>query len=240
MELKEFTKKIKLKKIFKMTKEKVTDYIKNNYLFSVYLVLSVITTFTVRLLTTKSVFDYRPLITDLGLIIIFGSFSLLYKTQKQKYTYLKVWLILYTAMGLANDIYYAFYSSFASFSELSSLGQATGVTNSFIERIEISQFVYILAPVAFSFIYRRYTKKKSIFNFPQKDVKKKLRYTLIIGLLFVLLSFSTTKIQDYSRLYKLWNRTYVVDRFGIITYEIMDSFTSVTTKSILFLVLKMP
>ena len=67
-----------LKKIIKWIKtylNKAKKYIKENKLFSIYVLSSLIITFLLRALTTKEFINYKPLITDLGLIIILGSFS---------------------------------------------------------------------------------------------------------------------------------------------------------------------
>lgn len=216
----------KIKKYFKNFFNKTVNYLKNNRLFSLYVIISLLTTFLVRFLTTKVIFAYKPLITDLGIIIILGSLSFIIKKDKNKYYYLQSLLCFYTLICIINDIYYAFYSSFASITELTSLGQAKTVAASFFERLSLSQFIYILAPLILGWYY--YKKKRMCFN--NKTPDKYFKKTLITGFIFLIFSFITATGQDYSRLYKQWNRTYIVDRFGIITYQLSDLISSATSK----------
>lgn len=219
----------KIKKWFKSFINKTKKYIKENKLFSIYVLISVIMTFILRLLTTKEIINYEPLITDLGLIIIFGSFSFLIKKDKYRYIYLQIFLSFFAIICIINDIYYSFYTSFASITELSSLGQAKTVAGSFFERLSLSQFIYLIAPFVFHFYYKKKIKKK-LSLFEKDNPKKIFKKTIITGFLFILLSLLTAEGQDYSRLYKQWNRTYIVDRFGIITYQISDLISSVSSK----------
>lgn len=227
MKVSKFKEKIELKDI----KKRIIDYIKNNQLFSIYVLLSIIVTFGLRMLTTMSIFKYKPLITDLGLIIILGSFVFRIKRDKKRYLYLQILLCFYSLICVINDIYYSFYSSFASITELSSIGQAKTVAGAFFERLSITQFVYLLAPIAFYWYYR-YKKKKQISKFSKDSAKSLFKKTIVTGFLFIILSLLTATVQDYSRLYKQWNRIYIVERFGIITYQVSDlmsSFSSTLT-----------
>ena len=93
---------------------KTKNYMIDNKLFSIYILLSTILCFSIRMLTTMTILNYKPLITDLGLIIIFGSFVFLIKTNQKRYLYLQLLLCFYTLICVINAIYYAFYTSFAS------------------------------------------------------------------------------------------------------------------------------
>ena len=210
---------------FKKMVHNIKNYVKNNSLFVVYVLISLISTFILRLLTTKEVFNHEPLVTDLGLITIFGSFVFLIKKDNKKYLYLQILLCFYTLICVINDIYYSFYTSFASITELSSLGQAKTVAGSFFERLSITQFIYLLAPIIF-YLYYRYRKHKNILLIIKEKTNQLFKKTILTGLIFIIISLLTADAQDYSRLYKQWNRTYIVDRFGIITYQISDLLSS--------------
>lgn len=221
---------LKIKMKIKKLKNKIQNFIANNKLFAIYILLSLIETFLIRLLTTKAIISYKPLITDLGIIIILGSFAFFIKKDSKKYLYLQLLLCFYTLICVVNGIYYAFYSSYASITELNSLGQAHTVAGSFFERLSIGQFVYILFPVIFIFCYKKLHYKVFNFEGQKKERQKKFKKVFLTGLAFILLSFATAKGQDYSRLYKQWNRTYIVNRFGIILYQTSDLFSSLTSK----------
>ena len=224
---------MKIKKYIKKFKSFCKRYYNNNKLFCYYILLNTILTFFVRAFTTKKVLTLYPLFVDIGLIIIIGSLNFLFKKEKKRYIYLQSLTIYHSIICIINAIYYTFYASFASISELSSIGQTKNVAGSIFEKLSIIHFVYLLIPIGFYFIYKKLKKKKNEFSTNKKYLKKKVYKTCLIGLIIVALSFVTAESQDYSRLYKQWNRPYVVNRFGILLYQTMDivnfSTSNITT-----------
>lgn len=226
-------KNINIKKLIKKIKSFIKNYIKNNYLFCYFIILNLIMTLVLRVFTTRKILTLYPIFVDLGLIILLGCFNFFFKKERKRYIYLQSVTCFTTLICIINNIYYTFYASFASISELSSFGQTKNVTGSIFEKISLIQFIYILAPIIFYYIYRRIKKKKYSFNTNQSYLKKKVKKTAIVALCFIALSFITAQKQDYSRLYKQWNRPYVVNRFGVILYQLMDlvnfSTSNITT-----------
>lgn len=226
-------KNINIKKLLKKIKSFIKNYIKNNYLFCYFIILNLIMTLVLRVFTTRKILTLYPIFVDLGLIILLGCFNFFFKKERKRYIYLQSVTCFTTLICIINNIYYTFYASFASISELSSFGQTKNVTGSIFEKISLIQFIYILAPIIFYYIYRRIKKKKYSFNTNQSYLKKKVKKTAIVALCFIALSFITAQKQDYSRLYKQWNRPYVVNRFGVILYQLMDlvnfSTSNITT-----------
>lgn len=224
---------MKIKKYIKKFKSFCKRYYNNNKLFCYYISLNTILTFFVRAFTTKKVLTLYPLFVDIGLIIIIGSLNFLFKKEKKRYIYLQSLTIYHSIICIINAIYYTFYASFASISELSSIGQTKNVAGSIFEKLSIIHFVYLLIPIGFYFIYKKLKKKKVDFSTNKKYLKKKVYKTCLIGLIILALSFVTAESQDYSRLYKQWNRPYVVNRFGILLYQTMDivnfSTSNITT-----------
>ena len=221
---------MKLKKYYKKIKNFIKSYINNNKLFTEYILINTILTILVRCFTTKKVFTLYPLFVDVGLIIILGSFNFFFKKEKKRYIYLQCLTSFYTLICTINAFYYSFYASFASISELSSVGQTTNVTGSLFEKLTILHFIYLLFPLIFYFLHKKLKKKKVEFSTNKKYLKKKVLKTALIGLIIVALAFITAQKQDYSRLYKQWNRPYVVNRFGIILYQTMDLINFSTSK----------
>lgn len=224
---------MKIKKYIKKLKSFCKQYYNNNKLFCYYILLNTMLTFIVRAFTTKKVLTLYPLFVDIGLIIIIGSLNFLFKKEKKRYIYLQSLTIYHSIICIINAIYYTFYASFASISELSSIGQTKNVAGSIFEKLSIIHFIYLLIPIGFYFIYKKLKKKKVDFSTNKKYLKKKVYKTCLIGLIILGLSFVTAESQDYSRLYKQWNRPYVVNRFGILLYQTMDivnfSTSNITT-----------
>ncbi len=211
--------KNKLKSSMKQAKKLIVLYLSTNKLFISYIVLSLIGTIILRGFTVENSLNLKPLLVDLSLILIIGSFGYLIKGNKQ-FRYYMFWLIIYTLAEIVNHVYYIFYTSFASFGELAGLGQAETVTGSILEKLSLINFIYIIIPILFIIIHKKLSKT-SYYNIMIKIEKNKKIFltTLIIGIIILVYSLSTATKTDYSRLAKQWNRGAIVERFGIIMYQ---------------------
>jgi len=204
-----------------------TKYVYTNRLFLTYLFLAVCGSVILRNVTIVGSFVSKPLFTDLGLILLIGAFGYLVKPKNQ-FKYFFIWLIILTTMEIVNSVYYTFYASFASIAELATLSQAETVTDSIFAQLRLVDFIYILQPVIFYYIHNN-LKMSSYYNFMTKIEKGKTMaiMTFIAGLCFLGYSFGTATRTDYSRLSKQWNRSYIVERFGIIMYQFNDIFQTI-------------
>ena len=216
-----------LKKSLKKLRLLFTKYVYTNRLFLTYIILSICGSIILRNVTINGTFSLKPLITDLGLILIIGSLGYFVKPKNQ-YRYFFIWLIIFTVMETANSIYYTFYANFASVSELATLSQAETVTDSIFAQLRLVDFIYILQPVIFYYIHNS-LKWSPYYNIMNKIEKGKTMViiTLVVGISILCYSFATATRSDYSRLSKQWNRSYVVERFGIIMYQFNDIFQTI-------------
>mgnify|MGYP003301005367 CR=1 FL=1 len=117
-----------------------------NRLYITFIAFTMIETVLLRNFTIKNVFDYKPFICDLALLIIIGSFGYFVKPKKQ-FTYYFTWMCIVTTMCIVNSIYYVFYTSFASFSLLAELGLVGEVGDSLVEKFRIKDFIYLIFPL---------------------------------------------------------------------------------------------
>ena len=216
--------------MYKKIKKNIIEYIISNRLFLSYVVISLISTLVPRGYTIGLGKSILPFITDLGIILIIGSIGYFIKPKNQ-YKYFFTWICIFSLIGLINSIYYVFYSSFASIGELASLSQTETVTGSIWEKIRIHYLIFIAFPIIFNLIHKKLSSS-SYYNFINciEKSKKMVLSTLIIGILFVSLSFIFAQKSDYSRLKKQWNRLYIVDRFGVLLYQGNDIVQTLTPK----------
>ena len=229
--------KKKFSNVFKKTisclkkiRRKISKYLSTNRLFLTFIIFSMIESVLIRNYTLKNVYDYKPFICDLAFLIIIGSFGYFIKPKKQ-FNYYFIWMIVITAICIINSIYYVFYTSFASFSLLAALGLVGEVGDSLIEKFRVIDFIYIIFPVLFFLIHTQ-LKKGSYYHFVAKieQSKKMFVSTILIGV--ITLAFTLVNIDgtDVSRIVKLWNREYIVQRFGIIFYQGNDLVQSLMPK----------
>lgn len=214
------------KKFVKNLPSNTKHFVENNVLFTFFVVSCIINSFLLRAITVKNTFDISPILADSAFVLIAASFAYLFK-PKNRFKYLMVWMVVFTAVCLINSMYYANYISFASFSLLATSLQIFGVGDALENVVEIKDFCYLWAPIVFIYINHR-LKKKDYFNKKVNKEKKKKTFiqTLIVGIVFLLCFLTTVTGTDISRLYKQWNREYVVMKFGIYTYQANDLISS--------------
>lgn len=217
----------KIKKYLNKIRLAIVKYIYTNRLFLTYFLLATLGTIIVRWATIGNLTAFKPLLVDMGLIILIGAFGYIIKPHNQ-FKYFFTWLIVFTVFEVVNSIYFIFYEGFASFSQLSTLSQTETVVDSIFVKLRVIDFVYILQPVLFYYIHNK-LKKSSYYNILDKVEKKKTNFTisLIVSLALIIYSFATATRVDYSRLAKNWNSSYIVERFGIILYQFQDMYQTI-------------
>ncbi len=220
---------IKNKIIDKIKNFDFKSYLKENSLFLIFVLSSVINGCLLRFLTVKNYFSIRPIIGDLIMVIILGSFNYLFK-PKNRFKYLLTVSIIFVAICVINSMYYTNYLSFGSFSLLATSLQIVDVGDAVVENImELKDFSYLWQIFALIFVYVTVDAKK-VRRTKEKSNKKLFKNTIITGVSFLLLFIITLSSTDIGRLLKQWNREYIVMRYGIYTYQISDLISNLTPK----------
>ena len=227
--------KDKLIKIIKRIKDEkiISSYFKNNRLFIVYIVVCVLNSTLLRIFTMPTMENYlsfKPIIADLAVVTIIGSFSYLFKGKK-RYIYLLVWAVIFTAICTINSAYYTFYTSFASVSMLSLTQYIGEVGDAVVENVlQIKDLVYILPLIFFIYYYHRLVKKDKYKIYSKTTRMKKFKNTIITGAVILFLFIISLSSLEISRFVKQWNREYIVMRFGIYMYQGNDIIASIQPK----------
>lgn len=219
-----------MKSFFKKVKKSMVNYFMTNKLFVSYVVLAFIGTIIARFFSFGHTIFLKAQVTDLAMILLIGLFGYLFK-PKNRFRYYLTWLIIFTLIETINVIYYKFFTSFASFSEIATLGQTETVAGSIFEKLHIINFVYVLSPVIFYLTHLRISKT-NYYTFIEKinNTKKCVLGVLIAAFICLAYSFGTATRTDYSRIAKQWNRVYIADRFGFILYQFNDLVQTLTPK----------
>ena len=224
------------KKYLKKVKEEhlIKEYIKHNLLFVTFVLTCIFNSTMLRFFCMHTLENYlaiKPIIADLAVIIITGSFGYLFK-PKNRFTYYLILDIFFTAICMINSIYYTFYTSFASVSMLSLTQYIGEVGDAVVENVvQLKDLLYIIGPIILIFVHYKlkkinYYKKVEI----KSERKKRAIKTLSVGAAFMLLFLITLTSLDVTRFVKQWNREYIVMRFGIYIYQANDVVTSIQPK----------
>lgn len=220
----------KTKKIIKKIYKKLYSYVIINKLFLSYLVISFCGCILVKAFTVGNGFSLKSNITEIGMILIIGSFGYLINA-KNRYKYYMSIVIFFSALFTINSIYYSFYSTFASAGEIASLSQVGTVTGSVFEKIKLSNLIYIFMPIIFRLIHKKLQISPYYEYIAKIERGKKIFLsTIIVGFCTIGIRFAIATNAEYSRLVKQWNRSFVVDLFGIILYQGNDLVQTLTPK----------
>ncbi len=212
----------------------ISKYIKNNKIFVFFVLVNVINSTLLRILTmpnAENIFALKPIIADLAMVIIIGSFNYLFRKGKSQVIYLSIITFIFTAICTINSVYYTFYTSFASFSMLSLTQFIAPVGDAVVENVlQIKDLVYLIPTIAL-YVYCFLKKKQYKNKFELKRKRKdKFVKTISTGGILVLLFCVTLTSLEIGRFVKQWNKEYVVQRFGIYVYQVNDGFTSLQPK----------
>lgn len=210
-----------IKNFFKDTKK----VIKENKLMVLFIIGNTLNAWLLRTLTIGNWYSLAPLLADLVISIIIGSFSVFFK--KNKFVYLMTMTVISVIINLGNMIYYIYYSSFISitFISFALTNSNTGDANVLGSLFQPKVFLFLwflIYMIAINCILKK--EKTKIITFDRKKILIKLYIWagLLLGLFLILL-----KPIDYSRFYKQWNREYLVSRFGVYLYQMNDVVKSV-------------
>ena len=214
-------------------KEKLLNSLKSNVLFLTFIISSLINSILLRTFTVKNFFSIKPVLADLAFILIISAIGFAIKTPKRRFAYYMPWLCFFTVLCVANSIYYTNYRSFISLSYLSTASQLGGVMDAVTESIlEPKDLVFLWAIPVFIVVYVLLGKKDGYFE-KLKENQHRKRAVLVslatAGALAVVFCTTLTGT-DLSRLVKQWNREYVLSRFGLFTYQISDTVSSISAK----------
>ena len=212
----------------------IKNYIKNNVLFLTFVITCLFNSTMLRFFTMHTVENYlafKPILADISILVIVGSFGYLVK-QKNRFIYYLIFNILFSAICMINSIYYTFYTSFASVSMLSLTQYITSVGDAVVQNVlQLKDLIYLIGPIALIIVHIRLRKQKYYKKIEVKsERKKKTIRTLITGSSLMVLFIVTLSSLDVSRFAKQWNREYIVMRFGIYIYQMNDVVTSVQPK----------
>lgn len=226
-------KKIKrfLEKI-KLYLQKTKQILKENPLFTWFVIGSVINGTLLRFLTVKNYFAISPILSDLFISLLFGGLYFSFK-EKNRFKYIFALSIIFSIIGVANIVYYHYYNSFISvtFISFALTNTETGNANVVGNLLNIEFFILLWFPI-FLFFYNRNLKNKNIEvkKYSKQERKKVLKTIYTWFFCFLLLFLTTLDLVDYGRFYNQWNREYSVTKFGVYLYQLNDIIVSIEPK----------
>jgi phosphoglycerol transferase MdoB-like AlkP superfamily enzyme len=214
-------------KVKNIAKFNYKQYAKTNVMFFTTVITLLINSTLLRATTVGNVFEIKPVIADLAVILLLLSPSYLIKPRKQ-IIYLMMTSIIMSFICVINSIYFTYYSSFASVSLLSTSLQVVSVADAVTENVmELSDFIFVWQPLVVLFVHFS-LKKKNYYHIVEKveKGKKRLLGTVVSSLIIFGIFVITLTPLEVGRLVKQWNREFLVMKFGIYAYQLNDIFRS--------------
>lgn len=212
--------KKKIVEFFKQTKK----VIKDNPLLFVFVVGTLLNDILLRAFTIGQIYKISPFVVDLFVTLIFSSIYFLIK-EKNRFKYLFILSIISTIVCIANSIYYSYYSSFISvtFISFAFTNTETGDANVVGNLLKLKYFIFIWLPICLYIVNKRKTVKlKETYG------KEYYKFTLKWILISLIICVCSLEYVAYARLISQWNREYIVNNFGVYTYQISDVLKSIS------------
>lgn len=214
----------KLKSIIVTGRKKINNYCKTNILFLTFVITSILCEIFLRFFSVKNHFEIKPILADIAVVLIIGSFGYFFK-PKHRFKYYFTWSVIFTLVCIINSVYYNNYLSFASFSMLATSHQAVSVADAILKILELKDFSYVLGPVIL-LVVNGGLKRKKYFEKIKQNGKVMALNTMVAGVISIGFFISTLTGLDIGRFGKQWNREYVVMKFGTYLYQLNDLFIS--------------
>lgn len=214
---------------------KCKEIITTNVLLFTFIISNVINATVLRGMTigtiVNKVFYIKPVIADLTIVLLVGAFAYFFK-PKYRFRYFLIWSIIFNTTCIVNGVYYKNFLSFASFSLLSTASELGGYTDAVITNIlDVKDFIYLWQLFCLSFVHLQLKKKKYYDKVQEVEVRKvRFLNTIVVTLISLGFFMSMLTSLDISRMKKQWNREYVVQEFGIYTYQSNDLISYIRTK----------
>ena len=221
-----------MKEQVKLGFNKFRDVCMTNILMITFVISNVVNGLIARGVTIGNYMYIKPVVADICILMAVGAFAYFIK-PKHRYKYFLLWSIIFIAVCIVNAVYYKNYLSFASFSLLSTAtGELGGYTDAVFENIlSANDFIFLWQLFALTFVHLQLRKKK-YYDSVEKIEVKRIRFLNMAVIILILLGFFLSMLTgvDISRLKKQWNREYLVQEFGIYTYQANDLVSYIRTK----------
>jgi len=202
-----------MKKIFKRIKSFFISFDEKYPVLLFFIYSNLINGTLIRLLKLSN-FKIRPIIFDLGFLLLIGAFSFLVK-KEWKNLYYVLWSLILVFICIINSIYFNYYQSFVSTSLLATSVFVSDVGDAVVNfAIKLSDFIYIWQLIVL-FIYIKKSKK-------EVNVKKNFSIMSEVALAVIAVGCVLPPYNCWGGFLKLWNRVVAVDGFGIYTYQLDD------------------
>lgn len=207
------------------------EIIKNNVVFSVFVISNTFIAILLRFFTIGTIENLlliKPILADFTIVLFLGGISFALK-QKHRFPYLLTVSIILSVICIINSIYYTFYTSFVSVSLIATSRYAVQVGDAIVENVmKLEDFTYLISPILLVFAYIRVNKNKKL-TIKQKEEKNlnKMYSSFKICLVTLILFLLMLTPVEMGRYAKQWNREYIVMRFGVYAYQANDVVKSI-------------
>lgn len=186
-----------------------------------FVVMSFVATQILRISTIGNPGYAQGVFLDLLIILIIACLSLLIRPKARTILLMTIFICICCGCIYENTHYNTYSTFSAVFNEIT---EVTFLTH-FKEKSIVVTFTYILM----MFIYFMYNITTFVILICTK--KKGMTVNILVPiislvclLLFQIPIFFSFNSNDWNRLYKLWNREYVLEKFGVITYWVNDVY----------------
>ena len=208
----------------------IKNFFKNNILVVSFVVCAILMSLVMRYFVSGEINSVKAIVSDTGIVLLIASIGYFLGNKLHIY-YLYFWSFVLTFIVIANTIHYRYYSAPISFTILSQLNQFDDVSDSVLLSTRITDLLYILFPIFLITLKRKLSQIGYIQKKIRKRVKSKdIKLTMFVSFLLLVLFGVSLTTTEASRLYKQWNRHFLVNRLGLYTYQLSDTIMTISNQ----------
>ena len=204
-----------MKNLFKKLKNK------QHLTLLLFVVSGLLNEFLLRGLTIGNIFYWKSTVASIAILISLSLIPLLMDYRKRN----KRLIVISFLLGLlyaANYLYYKHFDSFISISLIKQIKFLNDMDGSISTILDLRVLLFFIPPILLAISLKK-LKNMDYFNTIKKESTiKNLVGPVAIGTICLVAVLTSLTSTDYSRLVKQWNRPYLVQNLGMLSYTLSD------------------
>lgn len=204
------------------TLKEFIDYLSKDNVTLSFIILTMLPIIVLRITSDMLWGSIRGVVFDFAIIILISTIGYRLTLKSRKYLYTLFMAFTYITSYI-NIVYFRYYSSYISISLFKQLSQLDDVSDGAATALKMFDILFFGAMVISIVVIFRLAYENHEFKNKNKDIS---RIFIKVFIIIALVGVSTLRSKQYVRIYKMWNRPYVAENFGLYTYHTADFFKS--------------
>ena len=186
-----------------------------------FVVSGLLNEFLLRGLTIGNIFYWKSTVASIAILISLSLIPLLMDNRKRSKR-LIVMSFLLALLYAANYLYHKHFDSFISISLIKQIKFLNDMDASISTILDLRVLLFFIPPILFAISSKKLENMDYSNTIKKERTIKNLVGPVAIGAICLVSVLTSLTSTDYSRLVKQWNRPYLVQNLGMLSYTLSD------------------